>query len=123
MNASQGIRTALVIAALFALAAQARAGGTAQLVLRLHDSQGHAATYRATVDAARFTDGAAPSPTELADHLTRAKSRMADELGYTERLHGRDHYKVLGAVRVAGAWVEKDGRRTPLGFFRSEPTE
>lgn len=117
------MRAALVIACLLALATTARAGATAQLVLRLHDSQGHAATYRATVDAARYADGSTPSPTELAGHLTRAKIKMADELGYTELLHGRDHYKVLGAVRVAGAWVEKDGRRVALGFFRSEPAE
>lgn len=114
----------ILVAAVLALAARAASAAPAtELVLRLHDSQGHASTYRAPVDPARFADGQPASPTELAEHLTRAKSRMADELGYTEKLHGRDHYKVLGAVRVAGAWVEKDGRRTPLGFFRSEPAE
>jgi hypothetical protein len=122
MATNNVIRLILVAAALALVARSAGAAPAAELVLRLHDSQGHASTYRVAVDPARFADGAA-SPTELADHLTRAKSRMADELGYTARIHGRDHYKVLGAVRVAGAWVEKDGRRTALGFFRSEPTE
>lgn len=106
---------------ILALAASVHAAPAAQLILRLHDNQGHAFTYRTGVDALRYSGGATPSAGELAGHLTTAKERMAHELGYTAALYGRDHYKVLGAVRVMGAWVEQSGRRDALGWFRGEP--
>ena len=105
---------------LLALAVAAHAGPT-QLVLHLHDSQEHSFTYTANVDAATYANGATPSAGELARLLTTAKERMADALGYTEKLYGPDHYKLLGAVRVIGAWVESSGRKEPLGWFLGEP--
>jgi hypothetical protein len=107
----------LILSLIVAAAAQA---SSANLVLRLHDTQGHTFTYRSEVDGSRYADGSTPSPTELAGHLLAAKVKMADELGYTVALHGKDHYKVLGAVRVVGAWIEAGGRSEALGWFRGE---
>lgn len=119
MKTVHAVSLTLILA--FALVAPLSAAPAGHLVLRLHDSQGHAYTHRAPVDASRYSDGSTPSPTELASALTAAKSRMADELGYTRELHGPDHYKVLGAVRVVGAWIEVGSRKDPLGWFRGEP--
>lgn len=112
------MKTALALILVLAAAVHA---APAQLVLRLHDSQGHTFTYRTAVDTGTYTDS--PGAPELARQLTVAKSKMADELGYTAKLYGRDHYKLLGAVRVMGAWIEAGERRDALGWFRAEPAD
>ena len=110
--------TTVALALILSLAAAVQAAPSVQLTLRLHDSQGQAFTYQTAVDGSRYAGGMTPSVGDLAQHLTAAKQKMADELGYTAKLYGRDHYKVLGAVRVAGAWIEQYGRREALGSFR-----
>lgn len=111
------MKTALALILVLVSAASAAPGA---LVLRLHDSQGHSFTYQAAVDG---TFNETPSAGELARQLTAAKAQMADELGYTAKLYGRDHYKLLGAVRVMGAWIQTGERRDALGWFRSEPAD
>ena len=100
----------LLLMTLIAGAALAAPSGT--LIIHLHDSS-HGFTYKAPVNNV-------PENAELASHLDRARRQMANELGYTEKLYGPDHHKVLGAVRVSGAWLEGNGRKTALGAFRAQ---
>ena len=118
MKTPNTVSLALMLALVLTAAASA---ATSNLVLHLHDSQGHSFTYCAPVDATRYSNGSTPSPTELEGHLTSAKAKMANALGYTEALYGRDSYKMLGAVQVAGAWIEQGDTKEPLGWFRGEP--
>ena len=113
------MKTLMMILALILVPAAHAA--TANLVLHLHDTQGHSYTYRTTVDGLRYADGSTPTASELAGHVHAAMDKMADELGYTVAIHGPDHYKVLGAVKVVGAWLESAGdRRETLSWFRGE---
>jgi len=114
------MKTLLMLVLTLALVPAARASSNVNLVLHLHDSQGHEFTYRATVDGLRYADGSTPTPGEVQDHLIAAERKMADELGYTQVICGPDHYKVLGAVRVTAAWLETSDRRETLSWFRGE---
>lgn len=111
----------IALTLILALTAAVHAAPVTELVLRLHDSQGHQFTYRTRVDAARYANGATPPAGELALQLEAAKTVMANELGYTAKIYGRDHFKLLGMVRVMGAWIEAQDRKDALDWFRGEP--
>jgi hypothetical protein len=111
----------LVFAASGLVPARAALAGTGgELILRLRDSQGHACTHRVPVGD-EYRDPMGIPTGVLAERVTRAQQAMANELGYTSDLYGADHHKLLGAVKVVGAWVQFDGQRRALDRFLSEP--